>query len=258
MVATLSAKNKPSGATKQRLDLILVERGLAPTRAAAQAMIMAGEVSHETTVLMKPGQAVATDITLQLAARPRYVSRGGDKLASVAAALKLDFTGAIVLDVGSSTGGFSDYALQHGAAQVFAVDVGTGQLAYSLRQDPRVISLERTDIRALNPEQLDPPPTIAVIDVSFISLTKILPAVVSLIQPGAPIVAMAKPQFESDKPTADRHRGVIRDESLRLRILQSLQTEIKKSFTIGGFADSAVHGPSGNRERFYLLHSNQS
>jgi 23S rRNA (cytidine1920-2'-O)/16S rRNA (cytidine1409-2'-O)-methyltransferase len=240
---------------KQRLDLVLVERGLAPTRAVAQAMIMAGEISHETTVLMKPGQTVATDIALQVAERPRYVSRGGDKLASVVAALKLDFTGAIVLDVGSSTGGFSDYALQHGAAHIFAVDVGTGQLAYALRQDPRVTSMERTDIRVVKPEQLEPRPTIAVIDVSFISLTKILPAVASLIQPGPPIVAMAKPQFESDKPTTDRYHGVIRDEKVRQRILQSLQTEIKKSFTIAGFADSAVHGPSGNRERFYLLHA---
>jgi 23S rRNA (cytidine1920-2'-O)/16S rRNA (cytidine1409-2'-O)-methyltransferase len=241
---------------KQRLDLLLVERGLAPTRATAQAMIMAGEISHETTVLMKPGQTVATDLSLQVAVRPRYVSRGGDKLASVAAALKLDFADAIVLDVGASTGGFSDYALQHGATKIFAVDVGTGQLAYSLRQDDRVTVLERTDIRSLKPEQLNPRPTIAVIDVSFISLTKILPAVAGLIQVGAPIVAMAKPQFESDKPTADRHRGVIRDEPLRLRILQSLQTEIKKSFTIAGFADSAVHGASGNRERFYLLYAN--
>ncbi len=240
---------------KQRLDLLLVERGLATSRAAAQAMIMAGEVRQGTTVLSKPGQTLEADTVLAVTDRPRYVSRGGDKLASVAAELQLDFTAAVVLDVGSSTGGFSDYALQYGATQIYAVDVGTAQLAYPLRQDPRVVVMERTDIRIIKPEELDPPPTIAVIDVSFISLTKILPAVASLVQFGSPIIAMAKPQFESDKLTADRYHGIIRDEKVRLRILQSLQTEIKKSFTIEAFADSAVHGAGGNRERFYRLRS---
>lgn len=247
MADTSSAKNK------QRLDTLLVTRGLAPSRTAAAAMIMAGEVKHETSVLAKPGQAVDADIALEIAKRPRYVSRGGDKLASVAEKLNLDFTGAIVLDVGSSTGGFTDYALQHGAKQVYAVDVGTAQLAYKLRQDRRVTSLERTDIRQVEPAQLEPRPTIAVIDVSFISLVKILPAMAALVAPDAPIVAMAKPQFEADKPTADRYRGVIRDEKVRHKILESLEAEVKKSFTIESSADSAVHGAEGNRERFYLL-----
>jgi 23S rRNA (cytidine1920-2'-O)/16S rRNA (cytidine1409-2'-O)-methyltransferase len=238
---------------KQRLDTILVERGWASSRAVAQAMIMAGEVSHQTTKLTKPGQLVAADIVLQLQPRRRYVSRGGDKLASVADELGLDFTGKVVLDVGSSTGGFTDYALQHGAVTVYAVDVGTAQLAYKLRQDSRVKVMERTDIRTVAIEQLNPHPTIAVVDVSFISLTKILPAVARLVAPGAPIIAMAKPQFETDKATADRYRGVIRDETLRLRILTLFQEKIKEFFTIAASADSAIAGASGNRERFYLL-----
>ena len=240
---------------KQRLDMVLVERGLASSPSSAQATIMAGLVKQGTTVLSKPGQLVAPDIELAVANPPRYVSRGGDKLASVAPELELDFTGLTVLDVGSSTGGFTDFCLQHGATKVYAVDVGTAQLAYKLRQDPRVILLERTDIRnASLPER----PDIAVVDVSFISLTKVLPAVLQLLKPAAPIVAMAKPQFEADKPTADRHHGVILDETVRQRILQRLQAELKKSFTIVAAADSAVPGPRGNRERFFLLHAKSS
>ena len=240
-----------SAKSKQRLDLLLVDRGLAPSRTAAQAMIMAGQVKAGTTVLSKPGQTIADDTALTVADRPRYVSRGGDKLASVAAALKLDFNGKTVLDVGSSTGGFTDYALQHGATKVYAVDVGTGQLAYKLRQDSRVEVMERTDIRTI--ESLPQLPDIAVADVSFISLVAILPAIARLVASGAPIVAMAKPQFETDKATADRYRGVIRDETVRQQILALFQTKVKKSFTIIDAADSAVHGAEGNRERFYLL-----
>jgi len=236
---------------KQRLDMLLVERGLAPSRTAAQAMIMAGQVKQGTTTLSKPGQTVAEDVELTTADLPRYVSRGGDKLASVADALNLDFADKVVLDVGSSTGGFTDYVLQNGAAKVYAIDVGTAQLAYKLRQDSRVEVRERTDIRKL--ENLPETPDIAVADVSFISLTAILPAIAKLIAPGAPIVAMAKPQFETDKATADRYRGVIRDEAVRLQILELFQTKIKNSFTILASADSAVHGAGGNRERFYLL-----
>jgi len=214
-------------------------------------MIMAGQVKHGTTILSKPGQTVAWDAELTTADLPRYVSRGGDKLASVAEALNLDFADKVVLDVGSATGGFTDYALQNGAAKVYAIDVGSAQLAYKLRQDSRVEVQERTDIRKL--ENLPETPDIAVADVSFISLTSVLPAIAKLIAPDAPIVAMAKPQFETDKATADRYRGVIRDEAVRLQILELFQTKIKNSFTILASADSAVHGAGGNRERFYLL-----
>ncbi len=238
---------------KQRLDLLLVERGLAPSRSAAAAMIMAGEVMFGTTKLTKAGQLVRAGVSLTVVNRPRYVSRGGDKLASVAKALNLNFDGATVLDVGSSTGGFSDYALQNGAAKCYAVDVGTAQLAYKLRQDSRVEVLERTDIRDIKLAQLDPQPDLAVIDVSFISLTKIVSAVANLIAPGSQIIAMAKPQFEADKPTADRYKGVIKDEVVRARILDDLEDQLKRNFTIIASADSRVHGAQGNRERFYLL-----
>jgi len=235
---------------KQRLDVLMVERGLASSRTAAQAMIMAGEVSANTTKLIKPGQQIDSDAPLDIVNKSRYVSRGGDKLASVAEVLKLDFTDKIVLDVGSSTGGFTDYALQNGAIKSYAVDVGTNQLAYKLRQDDRIVVMEQTDIRRAElPEKAD----IAVIDVSFISLTKILGAASERIKPDGQIVAMAKPQFEADKPTADKYRGVIKDEKVRRQILDSLETYMKQSFSIKASADSTVHGAEGNRERFYLL-----
>jgi 23S rRNA (cytidine1920-2'-O)/16S rRNA (cytidine1409-2'-O)-methyltransferase len=236
---------------KQRLDLVLVEKGLASSRTVAQAMIMAGEVSHETTKLTKPGQLVDPDIDLKIIQKSRYVSRGGDKLASVAERLDLSFNNKVVLDVGSSTGGFTDYVLQHGATKVYAVDVGTNQLAYKLRSDPRVKVMERTDIRKL--EQLNPRPDIAVIDVSFISLTKVLPSVARLIKPSGQMVAMAKPQFETDKITADRFHGVITDEKVRIHILKEFEAQIKGEFEVLAAADSGVSGAQGNRERFYLL-----
>lgn len=221
----------------------------------AQAMIMAGEVSHKTTKLTKPGQVFDADIDLDIADRPRYVSRGGDKLASVAEQLGLNFGDAIVLDVGSSTGGFTDYALQHGARKVYAVDVGTSQLAYKLRNDDRVVVIEQTDIRDIDSHLLDPAPNIAVIDVSFISLTKVLDSVAELIAPDGQIIAMAKPQFETDKPTADKHKGVIKDDKLRNKILSDFEAKIDGHFEIVEKKDSEVTGAQGNRERFYLLKS---
>lgn len=221
----------------------------------AQAMIMAGEVSHKTTKLTKPGQTVEADIELEIADRRRYVSRGGDKLASVAEQLGVNFEDAIVLDVGSSTGGFTDYALQHGARKVYAVDVGTNQLAYKLRNDDRVVVIEQTDIRDIDSHLLDPTPNIAVIDVSFISLTKVLDSVAKLITNNGQIVAMAKPQFETDKPTADKHKGVIKDDKLRNKILSDFEAKIDGHFEIVGKKDSEVTGAQGNRERFYLLKS---
>ncbi len=239
---------------KHRLDSLLVSRGVADTKSLAQAMIMAGDVKSDTTALIKPGLMVAEDIILDIVPRQRYVSRGGDKLASVARALKLDVDDQVILDVGSSTGGFTDYVLQHGAIMVFAVDVGTAQLAYKLRQDPRVAIMEKTDIRSLPPHSLTPEPDIAVIDVSFISLTRIIKSVAKLIKPSGLIVAMAKPQFESDKPVADRFKGVISDETVRMGILNNLENSLKAlGFAILDSHDSGVTGARGNRERFYML-----
>lgn len=235
---------------KKRLDLILVERELASTRTQAQALIMAGQVSAEGRILDKPGQTFDEAIELHLKNQPRYVSRAGEKLASVADTLKLDFAGKILLDVGSSTGGFTDFALQQGAAKSYCVDVGTGQLSYKLRQDPRVIVMEQTDIRVARlPELAD----MAVIDVSFISLTKIMDSVSALVKPGAPIVAMAKPQFEAGKELADTYHGVIPLGRERDAVLAELRAWLAERFTIEAENDSGLAGAEGNVERFFLL-----
>jgi 23S rRNA (cytidine1920-2'-O)/16S rRNA (cytidine1409-2'-O)-methyltransferase len=234
-----------------RLDQLLVTKGLADSRTRAQALIMAGEVSAEGRVFDKPGQAVDENLEVHVRAQRQYVSRAGDKLASVAEALELDFGSKVVLDVGSSTGGFSDFALQHGAAKVFCVDVGTAQLAYKLRQDSRVVVMEQTDIReAALPEHAD----MAVIDVSFISLEKVLEATAKLVKPGGKIIAMAKPQFEAGKSLADKYHGVIPEGSERDEVLASLRAWMKEGFEIEQECDSGVTGMEGNRERFFKLH----
>lgn len=242
--------NARSSNVKQRLDILLVERGLADTRTKAQALIMAGQVSAGGRILDKPGQALDDTIELHLKDQPRYVSRAGDKLASVAEVLNLDFQGKTVLDVGSSTGGFTDFALQKGAAKVFCVDVGTAQLAYKLRQDSRVIVMEKTDIREA---ELPAPADIAVIDVSFISLTKILDAVAKLVRLDAPIVAMVKPQFEAGKALADKYGGVIPMGEERDAVLAELRDWLADGFEIEAEADSGVAGAKGNLERFFKL-----
>ncbi|HET7060431.1 MAG TPA: TlyA family RNA methyltransferase [Candidatus Saccharimonadales bacterium] len=185
----------------------------------------------------------------QPATPQRYVSRAGLKLASVAEALKLDFKNKTVLDVGSSTGGFTDYALQHGAKKVIAVDVGTNQLHPSLRQDPRVELHEKTDIRDFQtPQNID----LVMADVSFISLRDILPAVAGLTGQNTQIVAMVKPQFEAGSEM--KHKGVIKNEKMRRDILKNFESWVAGQFVISGKADSQIAGTKGNRERFYLLH----
>lgn len=235
---------------KKRLDIILTERDLAPSRTRAQALIMAGQVSSDGRIMDKPGQVVDESIDIHLKTQSRFVSRAGEKLASVSDEFKLDFTSKVVLDVGSSTGGFTDFALQNGASKSYCVDVGTGQLSYNLRQDPRVIVMEQTDIRkAALPELAD----IAVIDVSFISLTKIMESVAALVKPNAPIVAMAKPQFEAGKPLADKYRGVIPMGEERDEVLSELREYLGEHFEIVAEADSGLSGAEGNVEHFFLL-----
>jgi 23S rRNA (cytidine1920-2'-O)/16S rRNA (cytidine1409-2'-O)-methyltransferase len=236
---------------KKRLDIILVERELAITRTRAQALIMAGQVSADGRILDKPGQSFDETIDLHLKTQPKYVSRAGDKLASVASELGLDFGSKVILDVGSSTGGFTDFALQNGAVKSYCVDVGTGQLSYKLRQDPRAVVMEQTDIRvAVLPELAD----IAIIDVSFISLTKILESVTELVNRDSLIVAMAKPQFEAGKPLADKYHGVIPVGAERDQVLADLRAWLAANgFEISAEADSKVSGMEGNVERFMLL-----
>lgn len=235
---------------KQRLDMLLVERGIAPTRTQAQALIMAGQVSADGKRLEKPGVNVDSEIELHVKNQPKYVSRAGDKLASVAENLNLDFRSKTILDVGSSTGGFTDFALQNGAEKVYCVDVGTGQLAYKLRQDPRVVVMEQTDIReAQLPEQAD----MAVMDVSFISLMKVLEPTAALLKPGGLIAAMAKPQFEAGKLLADKYHGVIPMGKERDEVLDNLRGWITERFEVLAEMDSSVAGAEGNVERFFLL-----
>jgi len=235
---------------KQRLDVLMVEQGLAATRSQAQALIMAGQVSADGKRLEKSGMAIDAATELHVKDQPKYASRAGDKLASVAEVFDLDFGGKVVLDVGSSTGGFTDFALQNGAAKVYCVDVGTGQLAYKLRQDPRAVVMEQTDIReAVLPELCD----MAVMDVSFISLTKVLEDTAALLKPEGRIVAMAKPQFEAGKALADRYHGVIPMGRERDEVLEDVRKWASERFEILDEADSGLSGAEGNVEHFFYL-----
>jgi 23S rRNA (cytidine1920-2'-O)/16S rRNA (cytidine1409-2'-O)-methyltransferase len=235
---------------KKRLDLILVEREMADTRTKAQALIMAGEVSGEGRILDKPGQNFDETIELHLKTQPRFVSRAGEKLASVAEGFGIDFTGLTVLDVGSSTGGFTDYALQNGAVKVYCVDVGTGQLSYKLRQNERVVVMEQTDIRKAElPELCD----IAVMDVSFISLEKVLEPTAALLKPRALMIAMAKPQFEAGRELATKYAGVIPMGDERDEVIEGLRSWILERFDIVTEADSGLAGAEGNVEHFFKL-----
>jgi len=234
---------------KQRLDQALVARGLVSTRSQAESDIKLGQVQVKNQVVSKPGFLVQPDDNLKLTASEQYVSRGGLKLASVASTLKLNFQGKTVLDVGSSTGGFTDYVLKHGASKVIAVDVGKDQLHPSLRSDRRIELHEKTDIRDfLVSGGID----IIVIDVSFISLREILPSLSKLDSKQTLLVAMVKPQFEAGH-SALKHKGVIKNDRMRRDILKSFETWVRSGFVIVNKADSTISGSKGNQERFYLL-----
>ena len=234
---------------KIRLDQLLVSRILAETRSQAENLIRLGEVLVEGKVISKPGYFVSEDANIKVTANERYVSRAGLKLASVAQLFKLEFKDNVVLDVGSSTGGFTDYALQHGAKKVIAIDVGTDQLHPSLHSNEKIELHEQTDIRDV--KELSVNPDIVVIDVSFISLKEILPHVANLSGRETKIVAMLKPQFEAGADA--KHKGVIKNERMRREILQNFEAWVKNYFVILNKADSQIAGTKGNQERFYLL-----
>lgn len=225
----------------------MVIKGLVSSRSQAESWIGLGKVTVDGRVAIKSGQFVREDADVKLTAKEQYVSRAGLKLASVAKLLHIDFKAKTVLDVGSSTGGFTDYALQHGAAKVIAVDVGTDQLHPSLHGDKRIELHEKTDIRDFATDQ-----TIdnVVIDVSFISLREILPSV-ARIAPKATVVAMVKPQFEAGRDQINK--GIIKNDAVRRQILKDFETWAKQFFVIIDKRDSDVAGSKGNRERFYLL-----
>ncbi|MBC8792155.1 MAG: TlyA family rRNA (cytidine-2'-O)-methyltransferase [Tagaea sp. CACIAM 22H2] len=228
---------------------MLVERGLAESRAKAQAAIMAGLVFSNEKRLDKPGTPVAEDLALEVRGQPHpWVSRGGLKLAHAIDAFGIDVAGKIAIDVGASTGGFTDVLLTKGAAKVYAVDVGHGQLAWKLRNDPRVIVLEKTNARHLSAAEIPEAPDIVVCDASFIGLETVLPAALALAKPGAVVVALIKPQFEVGKDRVGKG-GVVREPELhaevRARIAQWLP---RIGWTVFGEDESPIQGPEGNRE----------
>ena len=237
---------------KQRVDVLLTLRGLAPTRARAQALVLAGRVYVEERRVDKAGALLPEDtpLTVREGDHP-YVSRGGVKLAGALDAFALDVRGARCLDVGASTGGFTDCLLQRGAARVVAVDVGYGQLAQKLRDDPRVVNLERTNARDLDPEAIGGPADVVVVDASFIGIGKLAAALFANAKPGGALVALIKPQFEVGREAAARGKGVVRDEALRRAAIDEARRELEAAgWEVLGEADSTLAGPKGNLEAF--------
>jgi 23S rRNA (cytidine1920-2'-O)/16S rRNA (cytidine1409-2'-O)-methyltransferase len=242
----------------KRLDVALVERGLCETREKARRAVMAGLVRINDQPARKPSDFTRESDSLSLEAGEKYVSRGGLKLEHALRHFHLTLSGQIAIDLGASTGGFTDCLLQHGARRVCAVDVGHGQLAWKLRQDPRVIVLEQTNARDISVASLPTPCSaadIVTIDCSFISLRKILPAAIALLKAGGKLVALIKPQFEAGKTEADRGKGVIRDPSIHSRVLQELETFVATlPFTRWcGVTESPLTGHAGNKEFFALI-----
>lgn len=234
---------------RQRLDQFLVVKGLVETRSQAESYIRLGYVLVDGQAVTKPGFAIRDNAVVTLTREEQYVSRAALKLESVAEVLKLDFRGKVVLDVGSSTGGFTEYALQHGARKVIAVDVGTNQLHPRLRGNERIELHEQTDIRNLS--EASEPVDVVLIDVSFISLREVLPAILRLVTGSACIVAMAKPQFEASGSL--KHKGIIKNDRIRREILKEFETWVQQFCIIENKVDSGVSGAKGNRERFYRL-----
>jgi 23S rRNA (cytidine1920-2'-O)/16S rRNA (cytidine1409-2'-O)-methyltransferase len=235
---------------KHRLDHLLFSRGLVPSRSQAESWIKLGKVYVNGEQVTKPGHFANETDEVELQASEQYVSRAALKLASVADILGLQFAGKTMLDVGSSTGGFTDYALRHGAVKVIAVEVGTNQLHPSLHGDPRIELHEQTDIRAM--ATLSSVPDLVVIDVSFISLREILPHVAKLSGPKTIVAAMVKPQFEASASNL-KHKGVIKNDRMRRDILKSFEDWVRGSYVIVDKADSDISGAKGNLERFYKL-----
>jgi len=236
---------------KTRIDSVLADRGLFPSRSAAAGAVRAGEVrlGKDGPVALRPSQLVEPEAALVVDPGPRYVSRGGTKLENALEALDIDVAGRDCLDVGASTGGFTDCLLQRGAARVAAVDVAYGQLDLRLREDLRVTAIERLNARAIEPGDLPFAPQLAAVDVSFISLQKVLPAVTRCLGPGGEVLAMVKPQFELGRERVGR--GVVRDPADRREaVLSVARTAAALGLPVRGFAASGLPGPKGNRETF--------
>ncbi|MDR2426956.1 MAG: TlyA family RNA methyltransferase [Endomicrobium sp.] len=241
-------KNK----NKKRLDILVYEKGFAETRTKAQAFIMGGSVFVNGKVEYKSSTLFYEEDIIEVKDINPYVSRGGLKLESAFKALNIDITGFICLDIGASTGGFTDCMLQKGAVKVYAVDVGTGQLHYRLRQDPRVINIEDVNFRYFDKSLLKDEINFATIDVSFISLDKILPMALKAVEDGGFVLAMIKPQFELEP--SEIKKGIVRDENLRQKAIDKIKKcAVGLGFKIVSEADSGLKGPKGNLEHFVLL-----
>ena len=236
---------------KTRIDAVLAERGLFPSRTAAAGAVRAGAVriGQDGPVALRPSQLVEPEAALIVDQGPRFVSRGGIKLDNALDALGIDVSGLDCLDVGASTGGFTDCMLQRGAARVAAIDVAYGQIDLSLRQDPRVTVIERLNARELAPADLPFAPTLATVDVSFISLAKVLPAVAGCLAPAGKVLAMVKPQFELGRERVSK--GVVRSEADRREAILGVALAARElGLAVHGFASSGLPGPKGNRETF--------
>ena len=240
-------------AERLRLDVLLVERGMVESRKRAAALVLAGKVLVEGSKVHKASQRVSIDAALEVVdAGNTYVSRGGVKLAGALEAFALEVDGLVVMDVGASTGGFTDCLLRCGAKKVYAVDVGYGQLAWKLRQDSRVVVLERCNARYLTYEQIPEPIDLAVIDISFISLKKVIPKVFEFLQSGSRLLALIKPQFEVGRGQVGKG-GVVRDPKLHRQVVGDLEGFCRgQGLKVEGTVESSLLGPKGNREFFIL------
>jgi 23S rRNA (cytidine1920-2'-O)/16S rRNA (cytidine1409-2'-O)-methyltransferase len=238
---------------KERLDVLLVQRGLCASREKAQRLIMAGAVFSGGTRLEKSSQTLPADAPLEVREADRYVGRGGHKLEAALQHFAIDPSGRTCLDVGASTGGFTDCLLQHGAAKVYALDVGHGQLDWKIRQDPRVVVMEHCNARHLQPADLPEKVSLAVVDVSFISLTLVLPPMAAVLTDGGMMVALIKPQFELSRADVGRG-GIVRDDEARRRAVEKIRAfAAAAGWTWGGVVDSPIAGADGNREFLCLL-----
>lgn len=238
---------------KTRLDVLMVERGLSESREKAKAVIMSGNVFVDGEREDKAGASFPETVTIEVKGNPlRYVSRGGLKLEKALKQFHVELSGKVCMDVGSSTGGFTDCMLQNGAARVYAVDVGTNQLAWKLRQDERVVVMEKTNIRYVTREQIDEPVEFASVDVAFISLTKVLQPVKGLLTPGGQVAALIKPQFEAGREQVGK-KGVVRDKKVHLEVIERVLTYAGSiGFDVLDLDFSPIKGPEGNIE--YLAH----
>lgn len=238
---------------RERLDLLLVQRGLAPSRAKAQALILAGQVRVEGALVDKPAALIPAKAAIEVLLPPRYVSRGGEKLEAALKAFVVSPTGKICLDIGASTGGFTDCLLHHGAAKVYAVDVGRGQLHWKLRRDPRVVVKEGLNARYLELEDIGEPVDFVTIDVSFISLALILPRLVGLVNPEGVVIPLVKPQFEAGREKV--RGGVVRDPRTHREVLERVMEFVEKDlgWSVVDAIPSPLLGPKGNREFFLKI-----